>query len=89
LGPHLIAASKKAFDTAFMDALVSATLILKSYSELVSVINWGMFEWHVFCWVEEKLVFFRKKGGFFFFWGVFFAWWGLGGFSFFACCFWN
>jgi len=68
---------------------LSGCLMALANPDLVSAVKLGMLEWHVFCWVEEKLVFFRKKGGFFFFWGVFFAWWGLGGFSFFACCFWN
>jgi len=45
LDPRLIALSKKAIDSASMDVLVRARLILKTYPELVPTINSGKLEW--------------------------------------------
>ncbi|MBT0160422.1 hypothetical protein G4O51_10695 [Candidatus Bathyarchaeota archaeon A05DMB-2] len=45
LDPQLIALCKKAIDSATMDALVRARLILKTYPELVPTINSGKLEW--------------------------------------------
>lgn len=45
LDPQLIALCKKAIDSASMDALARARLILKTYPELVPKINAGKLEW--------------------------------------------